>query len=68
MQIFYPATDIELTVCIVCKHAIPMASSACLMVLASFGFLRVYKSRAPSYLNSRLLGYVTLSYIEPRTH
>ena len=24
--------------------------------------------RAPSYLNSRLLGYVTIGYIEPRIH
>ena len=24
--------------------------------------------RAPSYLNSRLLGYVTIGYVEPGTH
>ena len=24
--------------------------------------------RAPSYLNSKLLAYVTIGYIEPRTH
>ena len=24
--------------------------------------------RAPSYPNSRLLGYVSIGYIEPRTH
>ena len=24
--------------------------------------------RLPSYPNSRLLGYVTIGYIEPRTH
>ena len=24
--------------------------------------------RAPSYLNSRLLGYVTIGFMEPRTH
>ena len=24
--------------------------------------------RAPSYLNSRLLGYVTIGYIEPSSH
>ena len=24
--------------------------------------------RAPTYLHSRLLGYVTIGYVEPRTH
>ena len=30
--------------------------------------IRALLPRAPSYLNSRLLGYVTIGYIEPRTH
>ena len=28
----------------------------------------LFYPRAPSYLNSRLLGYVTIGYIEPSSH
>ena len=36
--------------------------------LAYASSLGLYFARAPSYLSSRLLGYVTIGYIEPRTH
>ena len=30
--------------------------------------MHLLSRRAPNYLNSRLPGYVTIGYIEPRTH
>ena len=32
-----------------------------------YGYIHIYP-KAPSYLNSRLLRYVTIGYIEPRAH
>ena len=34
----------------------------------SFSYRISYYPRAPSYINSRFLGYVTIGYIEPGTH
>ena len=56
--------------CVVCSESPPLQEHIgfCRREFAINVYFVLVNPKAPSYLNSRLLGYVTIRYVEPSSH